>query len=73
MDTELTVTIAKDYLLALEEDIKLKRLQLELWETWGIVEIMARNPNIDSWVKEKEKYISDLECKVKGRPQRSAY
>lgn len=28
--------------------------ELDQWRTWGVIEVMIRNPNVDSFVKEKE-------------------
>ncbi len=39
------------------------------WRTWGIIEIMTRNPNVDSFVKEKEAEIEELRKEVQRLKQ----
>lgn len=46
------------------------------WRTWGVIEIMIRNPNVDSFVKEKEaeltrlrKFMVDLSYRLRGEAQ----
>jgi hypothetical protein len=50
---------------------ELERLRAEVaqWRTWGVIEVMIRNPNVDSFVKEKEAEITRLRAGRAADPE----
>jgi hypothetical protein len=51
---------------ALRSELAAKDLELAEWRTWGVIEVMIRNPNVDSFVREKEAEIAALRAKLEG-------
>lgn len=41
-------------------EIERLKSELEQWRTWGVIEIMVRNPNVFEFVKDKEAEIDRL-------------
>jgi hypothetical protein len=54
----MEVVFASDY----ERDIKALKAELKNWETWGIVEIATRNPNVAEYCKHWEERATKAEA-----------
>jgi hypothetical protein len=51
----------EDVVKALEAEVARLKDECDFMKVCGVIELMARNPNIDSFVKEKEAQIEQLE------------
>ncbi len=49
----------KPLALVLQEQLAAREEELAQWTKWGVIEVMIRNPNIASFVKEKEAELAE--------------
>ena len=65
--------MTKSALEAKAEPAKTREQKLEeelaQWRKWGVIEIMIRNPNVDSFVKETEAEIARLRALAEERDE----
>jgi chromosome segregation ATPase len=61
----------KDHALHVEtaETIRQAEAELRDWKNWGVIEVMVRNPNVDSFVKEAEQRIAKAEAEIAALKQ----